>query len=296
MLIEDSIISSNKSDSETVPSGEGNGGGIYNDSSQSFRMVRSQVIGNSTGNANGGGYFSSGADDVIEDTLFSANVSPVWGGNIYHGGAGQLEMIRSSIDSGVAHFGGGMAQMGGTLYIQNVTIANNILGATTLGGGVYVGSAALTISFSTIAGNQAASGAGIYNDDGTILMADSIIAQNFTPSAALANCAGDDLTSVGYNLSDGNSCSLSSATHDLPDTPAGLGVYAPDHPRYPFIRSFTLLSGSAAIDAAAPDSMIQEDGRYLARGVDGNGDGFRANDIGAYEYGQFYVFLPMIGR
>ena len=64
---------------------------------------------------------------------------------------------------------------------------------------------------------------------------------------------------------------------------AGLGVYGRNHGLDPNLWTFDLLPGSPAIDGAYPDSMIVYDERSFYRGVDGDGDGFGWNDIGAYE-------------
>ena len=170
MQIEDSIISFNTSDSDLNSTGDG--GGIYNQSDQPSQMFRSQVIGNSAGNAWGGGYAEEGVgDSYITDTLFYDNEATFRaGGNIYHPGTGLLDMIRVTIESGTALTGGGLAATGGTTGLQNATVAYNTASGPSLGGGIYISGddADLVISFSTIAENQAATGAGIYHiGDGT---------------------------------------------------------------------------------------------------------------------------------
>jgi CSLREA domain-containing protein len=294
MQIEDSIISFNTSDSDLNSTGDG--GGIFNQSDQPFRMFRSQVIGNSAGNAWGGGYAEEGVDEsYITDTLFYDNEATFRaGGNIYHPGTGLLDMIRVTIESGTALTGGGLAATGGNTGLQNATVAYNTASGPSLGGGIYIAGADtdLVISFSTIAENQATTGAGIYHvDSGAFTTYNSIIAQNWASTAVLANCSGA-VTSFGFNLSDGYTCSLG-LTGDLPGTPAGFDQYGSNHAHYSYLRTFALSPESQAIDTADPDSMIQYDERSFPRGVDGDGDGWRANDIGAYEL-QLMFYLPLL--
>ena len=174
MLIENSSISSNISNS-------GNGGGIINISEEAFRMYHSQLQGNSAPNGSGGGLYVNGGDDsLVEDTLFYTNSALNLGGNIFHGGSGgALELDRCNIDSGQAHSGGGVAAVGGETYFNNTTFALNrtSIGGT-LGGAIYLSSATLGMMFTTIADNEAGSGAGIYNIDGTVNIGNTIIANN----------------------------------------------------------------------------------------------------------------------
>jgi CSLREA domain-containing protein len=294
MQIEDSIISFNTSDSDLNSTGDG--GGIYNQSDQPFRMMRSQVIGNSAGNAWGGGYAEEGVDNsYITDTLFYDNEATFRaGGNIYHPGTGLLDMIRVTIEFGTALTGGGLAATGGVTGLQNATVAYNTASGPSMGGGIYIAGedTELVISFSTIAENQATTGAGIYHiNDGPLTVQNTIIAQNWASTAVLGNCSGS-VTSFGFNLSDGYSCSLG-ITGDLPGTPAGFDQYGLNHAHYSYLRTFALSAESEAIDGADPDSMIAEDERSFPRGVDGDGDGLRWNDIGAYEL-QLMFYLPIL--
>jgi CSLREA domain-containing protein len=289
MLIEYSSILSNTSNFA-------NGGGIHNLSTEDFRMYHSQVQGNSSTNGWGGGLYSyTGNDTLIEDTLFHDNHALNLGGNIYHGGSGGImELERCNIDSGQAHSGAGLAAVGGDTYMGNTTFAlNETTGGGNLGGAIYVDAASLELWFSTIAKNEANSGAAIYNIDGSIHIGNSIIADNRTSTGTLSNCTGG-LISWDYNLSDDSTCSLT-GTGDMQGIDAGLGGYGRNHGTDIYLMTFALLPGSPAIDAADPDSMIVLDERSFYRSVDGNGDGFRQNDIGAFEV-QIMRFLPMIRK
>jgi CSLREA domain-containing protein len=298
MLIEYTNFTVNTSNSDLT--GSGNGGGIYNISEESFRMYHSRVEGNSAENSWGGGLYTyAGDDSIITDTLFYNNDALNMGGNIYHGGSGgTMELLRCNIDSGSAHGGGGLAVVGGATYVENTTFALNkaSLGGS-LGGAIYIDSdlATLGIIFSTIAENEADNGAAIYEVgvSMSVSVGDTIIAQNETSTGDLSNCSGN-LSSQGYNLSDDATCSfVSTGDQVVPD--AGLGIYGPNHAHDKNLWTFALLPDSPAIDAASPASMIVLDERSFYRTVDGDGNGSRVNDIGAYEL-QLMSFLSTIKR
>jgi CSLREA domain-containing protein len=288
LLIENTNISSNITNT-------GNGGGIANISAEEFRMYHSQLQGNSAPLGYGGGLFAySNNDSFISDTLFYDNSALYLGGNIYHSGSGGiLELRRCNIDSGQAHNGGGVAATGGETYFSNTTFALNAAsGGENLGGAIYLSTGTLGMMFTKIAENVADRGAGIYKVDGTINIGNTIIAKNRDSLGILNNCTAASTNSWGYNLSDDTSCSLT-GTGDTQGVAAGLGVYGRNHGLDPNLRTFDLLPGSPAIDGADPESMIVEDERSFPRTVDGDGNGFGGNDIGAYEL-QLMFFLPLL--
>ncbi len=287
ILIENTNISSNISNT-------GIGGGILNISVESFRMYHSQLQGNSASSGYGGGLYAyTNNDSVIDDTLFYDNSALYLGGNIYHGGTGGvMELSRCNIDSGQAHSGGGIAAVGGDTYIENTTFAyNRASGGGNLGGAGYV-SSALSLMFDTIADNEGDSGAGLYIIDATLNIGNTIVADNRSSLGTLSNCMGTTVNSWGYNLSDDSTCSLT-GTGDMQGVDAGLGIYGRNHGLDPNLWTYDLLPGSPAIDGAHPDSMIVYDERSFLRVVDGDGNGFRGNDIGAYEL-QLMYYLPLL--
>ena len=125
-------------------SAEDNGGAMYslanNGGTSSPHISNSTFSGNS---ANTGGAFS------IESINFSSSIPTVFNSTFYN---------NNSLDSG-----GAMYVRLATMEINNVTIAQN--SATNSGGGLYTGFNTITIYNSILWGNQAASGAQLYNDN-----------------------------------------------------------------------------------------------------------------------------------
>lgn len=126
-----------------------------------------------------------------------------------------LELDGLTLTGGVcANDGGGAVYNEGALEITNSTLSDNI--ADNRGGALYNTAPAKIIN-STINGNSAPVGGGIYNE-GSITLQNTLIANSVSGD----NCAGPDgITSLGHNLSDDASCSLS-GSGDLDNTDADL--------------------------------------------------------------------------
>jgi hypothetical protein len=92
--------------------------------------------------------------------------------------------------------GGGLGHGGGIYSNGNLTltgdaISGNVLNTIGAGGGVYNGSGGtLTITDSTVNGNQATQGAGIYNDGGTAVITNSTITGNTASSPGIGTGGG----------------------------------------------------------------------------------------------------------
>jgi len=216
------------------------------------------------------------------------------GGNIIHNGSGSLEMVRSEVTLGYAQYGAGIYS---TAYtdLTNVTISYN--DASVSGGGIYVTDGDFILLHTTIADNEAESGAGIYSDifdmGDPLLVKGSIIARNRTPGGILANCVGGGdahIASSGYNLTDGSFCSAP-MTGDLAHTDARLGAYG-EHGSANTTYTYALQYGSPAIDAADPSMGPAEDQRGISRPQPVGG----VRDIGAYESNVNWWFLPLISK
>ena len=308
LTVDYSTIDTNQADGDL--NGVGSGGGIYNGSELKFRVDHSIFYYNSAGHGNAGGIYSglAGGDDVIiTDTLFDSNQAiNGYGGNLVHNGtSGTLEMYRSEIAYGRATWGAGIMSSGAgnTTYLENVTIDRNLATSGTLpgspnqGAGVYIHSGTVEIVHATIVDNVAGDpgvpgqGAGIYTA-GTGSIQSTIIARNTDREANLINCIGG-LTSLGYNLSDGSSCSLT-GTGDLPGTNARLGTRGL-HGSLNAANTYSLRYDSPAIDAADPGDYPSTDQRGLHRPLDGDGNGSSISDIGAFEV-LLKTYLPVIRK
>lgn len=298
LFIMDSVISNNTSDADM--DGNGFGGGIYNYSDEIFDLLSTSVMDNTAGQGWGGGLFSRGptSDHVtISNALFSGNeATSNAGGNIYHD-YGRMEISFSEISEGTASWGGGlMTAVDGTLTsIENVTFSGNqAVGGVNMGGAIYVHSGSVEILHATIVNNIADTGAGIDHIStlGSVTIKSSIVAHNTTAGDVLANFQGYELTSLGYNLTDGSAW-YPLAAGDLINTDPLLGGYGLNGAF--LTHTFSLLSGSPAIDAADPLTGPDLDQRGDPRPVDGDRDGIAIRDIGAFEL-QLELFLPLILR
>ncbi len=266
----------------TLADGNGaDGGAVW--SNESLRILRSVISGSSA--QRGGGVFSE-RDLVLEDVTLSGNQANV-GGAIFNN-YGDLTLTRSTIMANSASGqGGGLFNYGnGTL--ENATISANSAG--TAGGGVvnYIYSE-LDVRFSTITGNTASLGAGVYNTGfdseyrGTLRIANTIVA-NSQGQDCLNQPAG--LVPVNTNnLIEDGSCA-DTATGLMTGDP-GLGS-AMGLPIGTFVHP--LQSMSIAIDAldAAACTGLDEDQAESMRPVDGNSDGDTRCDVGAFEFIDVY--------
>ncbi len=162
----------------------GFGGGIQNTVGGTVNLI-SDVISNNVASSEGGGIANEGTSTInISKTLVTANEAPS-GAGIENSGSGVLNMALSNVsgnfDTSTTGAGGGIVE-DATAFITKSTIANNSAGLTSTGGGGGIfennASAQLTITRSTISGNQAANGGGVYINLGNAQIVDSTVAQN----------------------------------------------------------------------------------------------------------------------
>jgi CSLREA domain-containing protein len=137
------------------------GGGIYN-SAGSTTLDASTVISNIA--TDGGGIYSYAGTTMVDASTVVSNTATDDGGGIYvEGGTTTLE--ASTVISNTAADDGGGIYNHATLNVQNSTIgragASNT--ATSNGGGIHNFSGQTTVDSSTISGNEATHGAGIYS-------------------------------------------------------------------------------------------------------------------------------------
>jgi len=198
----------------------------------------------------------------------------------------------------------------GDMTLVNVTISGNnavspsdcgIGGA--YGGGIYFGTQDVLnpsdLTNVTVYNNSVsedaqlaggADGGGIYAsifDQQTINrfnLLNTIIAQNFV-KGSLGNCSAlYTVNSLGYNLSDDDTCSLTS-TGDIVTDPSSLLIAPTLGDNGGPTQTHALLAGSPAIDAGNNSGLPPTDQRGYMRIWDGDGNGTPVVDIGAYEYG-----------
>ena len=234
----------------------GLGGGIYNTGTLtinrttiSANLVRAYVW------AHGGGIYNLGK--------LTINASTVSGNETIHGSG-------YCVGAGCGAAGGGIDNAGGTLAINNSTIAGNSYFQNPAGGGGIVSGGILSIHSSTVSGNLG----GIV---GVATLQNSIIANN----GSGGNCNGPVMSI--FSLSSDGTCHLN-GPGDMNNTNprlGALGYYGGP------TQTIPLLSGSPAIDAGNPSGCTDALGHLLTtdqRGLPRPDSEDRSGcDMGAYE-------------
>jgi len=230
------------------------GGAIYNGVESSVRIDTASLADNkvvpTTADGRGGGIFSAGFAYVSRSTLSGNRVAEV---------------------------GGAIFQYQDTTILTNSTVAGNV--ADVGGAGIYVSGGSVLVTNGTFSGNSGTFGAIWSNDKATLR--NTLLGDNLPTS-----CFGE-ITSQGHNLDSGNSCSFRTEG-DLVNVNPRMGPLA-DNGGATWTQS--IRAGSPAIDAGDPlgctapdDTLLTTDQRGFDRPVDGNGDGVKRCDIGAYEF------------
>jgi len=130
------------------------------------------------------------------------------GGAGIHSNASSLTLDSSTVSANTiagnsgTRVGAGIANaISGTTRLLNSTVSDNLGGANSSGGGIsQIGTDEMTIRQSTIAGNTATTGPGIFRSAGTATLAGSIVAQG------AAACFGGGFTANAFNVDSGTSC------------------------------------------------------------------------------------------
>lgn len=270
--------------------GSEDGAGIRNDGGTV--TIRNSVITDNRSFDDGGGINNAGVMTLINTTV-SANVATNNGGGIRN--VGDLTILNSTIGGVVDPVamtdtrnlaglnGGGIINLGGgTLTISNTTISGNEVNLGSGGGLRNSGTGSLTNV--TIANNVAGQfGGGISAAGGSILVQNTIVADNSAISG------GNDVSVPGAV-----SALLSAGDNLVEDAAGSMGVFAADmtgvDPQLGVLQDNggpTLTHAIAIMSAAFDNGTLTgdvTDQRGIPR-VLGNG----SPDIGAYEFGGFFV-------
>lgn len=140
------------------------GGGISNSSGT---MTINNSIVRSNSSEDGGGIFSSDTL-ILNNCELSENSASFYGGGIYN--QGNLTIMNSSVKNNSAVIdGGGIMNQGntGSMVLNNTTISGN---TAAQGGGIFNNINPLTINNSTISGNMAANGGGLAINSGMVAL------------------------------------------------------------------------------------------------------------------------------
>ncbi len=244
------------------------GGGLRNQG----RLVINHVVisGNTLSGMNdsGGGIYNNGYCAIKDTTLHDNNAG--LGGAISNDVDGHLQVSAVTLHHNSSRGGGGIINRG-TISLTNTTLfANSAVGTYALPGGAVRNSGNANLFHCTIAGNSAtAGGGGIYNES-TLIITNTIIADN-----AATNCfLHSGLISKGGNLDSGTTCGLMFRQDDIFDHDPML---APLHNNGGPTLTMALKPGSPAIDAGIMSAQAPTDQRGLPRP---QRKGF---DIGAFE-------------
>ncbi len=245
----------------TITDSIGEEGAIHNIGTLS--VLRSIITDNSGFHAGGGIHNETGGTVVVENSTIAHNVSTDGGGieNL-----GSLTVRNSSITfnaSDPLHGGAGINNIQGSAAIVDSSVAKNVAGQLAFdGGGVANFGGQVSIINSTIRENDGGHvGGGITNQNGTLLLQNTIVAGNRAvgPLAASPDCFGT-ITSLGNNLAgDPSGCSVNLQPTDLTGDP-GLGsLVGTDEDAVPGRTYYPVLAESPVIDKGNPDACPQTD-------------------------------------
>jgi hypothetical protein len=286
---------------------------------------------NNNANGNGGAVcVESGGSASFNYSLVTSNTASGSGGGVYNQGIAELRF--SDLSSNSAQVSGGGVWNSYIMDVNFSLIANNSLPAngTSAGGGIYT-NYGLSLFTSTVSGNVAANGGGIFSqittpDNTQTYLTGVTLAGNTATNAGSAgglesigsrysilrntlianntpgNCGTNParlITSLGNNLDSGNQCNFNAIGDKVNSNPRLGSLSLNGGPT----RTMPLMGGSPAIDTADSVYCGMWDQRgfsgsvndILSRDVDGNGDGVLTCDIGAFEYYP-QVFLPIVRR
>ena len=168
----------------------GNGGAIFNDAYSYLTISNSNITNNTS--SNGGGIFNNGFLKLINVTVSANTATSLEGGGIYNlgyielsgvlltnneapngGGISNRNALTITASSIVSNIGNGGTDGGGGIYnvtpsskliLLNSTLSGNTTRTNNFGGGAILNRGILTGTGTTIVGNTADNGGGIYND------------------------------------------------------------------------------------------------------------------------------------
>ena len=273
---------------------DGNGGRAFLPVTNSLTLT-DLTISNCAGGGGGAILVGSFGTFTASNCNFVANSALGGGGAITVNGLATLVLNNCTLSGNQATSGGAIDNYG-EATLNSCTVASNTASST--GGGLLLESTAfssLAVNNCTIAGNSAASGGGgIEDDEGTLSMQNSIVAEN-----TIGGGSGPDVynsvpgfSSSGYNLIGRDDGSSGWRHNGLSDDDLRGNSSSPLNPLLARLddfcgctRTMELLPGSPAIDTGSSGGF-SIDQRALTRPVNLLGGGSPPgdySDIGAFE-------------
>ncbi len=219
-------------------------GGLYN---ESILTVRHSVVSHNAASAAGGGiYNEDGAALTISDSTISDNVAGLWGAGIYNDGVLTLDhstVTRNRTAAPNPYNGEG----GGIYNRQALTVVDSSISGNeaNVGGGIYtnlLGIGETTLIGSAVVGNLAhRQGGGIFVDSGTVSLDNSTIEGNISEESGGGLYQDEDIFL--------SSLSLNNVTFSNNRAEQGGGIYTKGHT----VLRNSILAGNAA--PTAPDCL-----------------------------------------
>jgi hypothetical protein len=246
------VVTNNVENSGGPASFDLGGGGIYNGDSATLNLTDSTVSDNTSVNQPGGGIFG----------FFNSTIN----------------ITRSTVSGNVGGVVAGGLRSLGTTNVVNSTFSDNTSTAWH-GGAMFLTDGAVTISNSTIVGNNSPGGTAgglmvaTFGAPVNVTLENNVIADNGTDNCQVEGGGAAVLTSLGGNVVSDPSCSLIGSDQDV--GPGGALVDVLGDNGGPTL-TYALLAGSPAIDAAV-GACPATDQRGVARP---QGAGC---DVGAFE-------------
>lgn len=242
---------------------------------------------NNRGILGGGGINNYGVitvtDSIISNNGFGVDVAA----GMLNFGTATLRRVLF-VGNMASSYGGGLHNQG-TLLLENVTFTlNEALGGTAVSNG---GDGEISMINVTIARNvrtfpNPPDASAVSNYGVSITAVNSLIADN----GPNQQCGGDvPLTSLGHNLDGHNGCNFNQPT-DLTFSDPLLDTFAQITGTPNWVSALTFFASSPALDAGSSAQCPATDARGITR-PKGNGC-----DIGAYEFDNHRVYLPVIVR
>jgi hypothetical protein len=290
-------------------SASAHGGAIFNHGSAgpfpgggAVAYINNSKLSHNSAQTDGGAIMNTGAPAglYISRTTVSDNLSQSYGGAIFNApelpagapsSSSSVSISDSTISGNSAASGGGgiwntglceNAVLSGSVAIINSTVSDNRAGSGS-GGGIgnygHGGCAGVSINSSTISGNSAATGGGIFNHDGDVTFRSAVL-KNGGAGSNLVNEDGGLITSAGYNLSS-DSTGPTGDTDRLNVNPRLGPLHDNGGPTF----THALLPGSPAIDAGNPSFSPPPE-------FDQRGPGFPRIVNGHVDVGSFELQTP----